>query len=170
MCRWKKEESSKIMATKVQAENWWKSCNFPCMQQIGHFLVLLFSETSNVFVTNIIYRGFLQSPTRKNERKRKSEPRSVFFFFPVAATVTGGSLLNAGNRLVCFSLSDCHTTLFVIPFWTVAYRIKARMKVCRLVKTRDVLNHIPYAHTHTQSSVTKDSSTLMMKQCACACK
>lgn len=46
------------------------------------------------------------------------------------------------------------------------------MKVCRLVKTRDVLNHAPNNHTHTlthtntDSSVTKDSYTLMMKQCA----
>lgn len=92
---------------------------------------------------------FSAEPNKKKWKKKGKWTKVCFFLFPVAATVTGGSLLNAGNRLVCFSLSDCHTTLFVVPFWTVAYRIKACMKVCRLVKTRDVLNYIPYAHTHT---------------------
>jgi len=50
----------------------------------------------------------------KGEKKEKVRKKSVFFS-SVAATVTGGSLLNAGNCLVCVSVSDCHTTLFVIP-------------------------------------------------------
>lgn len=137
-----------------------------------------FEKHQMFFCDKHYLQRFSAEPNKKKWKekgeKRESEKKVCFFLFSVAATVTWGSLLNTGNCLVCFSVSDCHTTLFVVPFWTIAYRIKACMKVCRLVKTRDVLNHIPYTcahtHTHSQSSVTKDSSTLMMKQCACACK
>lgn len=97
----------KVMTKKVQAENWWKSCNFPCMLQIGHFLVLLFSETSNVLCHKHYLQRFSEKPNKKKMKgkgKKGKVNQGLFSLFPVADTVTGGSLLNAGN-VWCVSLS-----------------------------------------------------------------
>ncbi len=67
--------------------------------------MLLFSETSNVLCHKHYLQRFSEKPNKKKtkgKREKRKLNQVLLSLFPVADTVTGGSLLNAGNLFGVF--------------------------------------------------------------------